>query len=133
MEDVMSLGVSIGRRITEKRGEKDVEGVECCPDADHEICDSEFTRWTKESYRNGSSDFWQFWEVRVGSLFQRMNVDKINSAGEPLAQLKPVLEEINLLSETLPSRIDQDRMKWFKYWTNRAVELYGDEAYITFR
>jgi hypothetical protein len=62
-----------------------------------------------------------------------MNVDKINSAGEPLAQLKPVLEEINLLSETLPSRIDQDRMKWFKYWTNRAVELYGDEAYITFR
>lgn len=128
----MSLGVSIGRRVTEKRGEKDVEGVECCPDADHMICDPEFTRWTKESYRNGSSDFWQFWEVRVGSLFRRMIVHN-NSAGEPLAPLKPALDEINLLSNDLLDKADKDRMKWFKYWANRAVELYGDEAYITFR
>jgi len=129
----MSLGVSIGKRITEMRGEKEVEGVQCCPDADHEICDQEFTRWTKESYRNGTGDFWHFWEHYVGSLFQRMSVERLNSAGEPLAQLKPILDEINLLSDALTSRADQDRMKWFKYWANRAVELYGDEAYITFR
>jgi hypothetical protein len=129
----MSLGVAIGKRITEKRGEKDVEGVQCCPDADQDICDPEFTRWSKESYRNGTGDFWHFWEHHVGSLFQRMSVGNLNSAGEPLAQLKPILDEINQLPDDFVKRVDQDRMKWLKYWANRAVELYGDEAYITFR
>ena len=46
--------------------------------------------------------------------------------------LKSILHEINGLFDEFFDEIDRDRMKWLKFWSNRAVSLYGDDAYISF-
>ena len=49
------------------------------------------------------------------------------------AKLKPFAEGILAISESeFTQEDDKDRLRWLQYWVAKAVELYGDEAGITF-
>lgn len=124
----MTLDVTIGKITVDDSQE---EWVEQCPIADHDICKKEHTWWTVESYRSGSSVFREFWEHRCTILYFKFQQHP-RSNDKDIAQLSPYIDEINALPDTLQDKLDADRMKWFKYWANKAVELYGDEAGIMF-
>jgi hypothetical protein len=50
-----------------------------------------------------------------------------------LALIKPFLKRINKLKDSdFVNEVDKDRLKWLKYWSNKSVELYGNEAAILF-
>jgi len=137
----MTLDVSIGLIKFGKLKKNDVADYESCnvmraldikrcPDSEADICDPERTLSAKEAYRSGSTSFWDFWDNCTYELYHSMR-DYPNSNDTDIAFLKPVIDDIN----ALPDPTDEgnaDRMKWLKYWANKAVELYGDRAGIRF-
>lgn len=128
----MTLDVKIGRRVTIKLDGEQIINVRECPITYHDVCKLEYTLWPRESFRSGSSGFWEFWKNCVGTLYYQMR--KHHSSNDlDIAFLKPLLEDINKLADNCRGEIDKDRMKWFKFWANRAVRLYGDDACIAFR
>ena len=128
----MTLDVTIGKiYLDEGLSEiRPVYWVQGCPESEVDICEEEHTLWTKESYRSGSSDFWKFFKEIVGDVYYEMR-EHPNHNDHETAYLKPFIERINTLP-TPSSPINQDRMKWFKHWCNKAVELYEDKAAIMF-
>lgn len=137
---MMTLDVTIGKLI--RRG-FDVEGesedrhihinevfwVNQCPKSDVAICNPEHTLWTHESYRSGSSEFYEFFDMIP--FYRRMKWNRTNDTD--IAFLKPLIDKINeLKEEDFGTERHKDRLKWFKHWSNKAVELYGDDAAIMF-
>lgn len=138
-DNIMTLDVKIGRLMIHKEGNEEVEGIRTCPMTYHDVCNPEFTLWPRESYRSGSSGFWEFWEKIVGKLYHQMRRYPRTNDYE-LYPLKQIIDEINKLPNSqfeqhgikVIDDIDFDRLKWFKFWSNRAVNLYGEDAYISF-
>jgi len=128
----MTLDVTIGEIYLDKDLSeiKPIYWVRCCPESETEICDEEYTLWTKESYRSGSSSFWKFFKEDIGDIYYEMREHPYHNDHET-AYLKSFIDRINALP-TPEDEFNQDRMKWFKYWCNKAVELYGDKAAIMF-
>lgn len=124
----MTLDVRIGKKTSEN-------SVEQCPDAKENICDSAHTNWPAESYRSGNNvAFWKFFTRNkdLKAIYLEMRKHP-NTNDLDIALLKPFLKRINKLKElNFIDEIDKDRLKWLKYWSNKAVELYGDEAAIMF-
>lgn len=119
----MTLDVTIGRKLK--------DDVVQCPDSDKDICNPNLTNHPREAYRSGSSDFWSFWRRRgLADIYLSMRKNP-NSNDIDIALLKPFIKRINALKEPL-SIIDKDRLKWLKYWSNKATELCGEEAAIMF-
>ena len=58
-----------------------------------------------------------------------------NSNDIDVCRLKPYAKRISCIEipEINQNSLDADRLKWLKYWTARAVNLYGDKAGIMFR
>ena len=102
-----------------------------CPDLDYDLCSSNHTMWPRKSWRSGNTSFFiGFFESYLPETYQRfVYKDKWESVS--VAFLQPVIEEIKALKIPLPP-IQADRMKWFKFWCERAVDLYGENAGIMF-
>ena len=128
----MTLDVTIGKIVTDYDfyGNKPTFWVESCPNAEQNICNSKYTDWPKEAYRSGSTAFWEFFQKQVGQIYYDMR-DHPNSNDRGVSYIKPFLERINALTESNDD-VDKDRMKWLKYWCNKAVELYDSMAGIMF-
>lgn len=108
----------------------DAPEVSRCPDADHDICERQYTRWPREAYRSGSTSFWDFWSKYAPDLYRRMR-HYPGSNDCDIAFLQPIIEEIEALP--LPhDPIDISRMVWLCYWARVAVDLYGNKAAISF-
>jgi len=135
----MTLDVKIGKRIIQHEDGKDIEGVKMCAPVHFNICNPEYTLWTREAYRSGSTEFWNFWEKSY-MINMYLTMRKYpNSNDRDVAPLLPFLNDIkNLPSSKFRDGIkviddyDFDRLKWFKFWAIRAVNLYGKDAYISF-
>ena len=124
----MTMDVKIGKKTGDNT-------IEQCPDSDTNICDPAFTRWPKESYRSGSNvSFWRFFMKNndLKKIYLEMRKHP-NSNDLDLASLKPFANKINKIKESdFSDDLDKDRLKWLKYWSNKAVKLYGEEAAIMF-
>lgn len=127
----MTLDVTIGKIVIENCKNKPRADVEQCPNADHNVCDSEFTRWVCESYRSGSGDFWDFWTEQCKSVYCEFR-DNPCTCDREVAYIRPHIDAINALPDVCDTDANTDRMKWFKYWANVAVELCGNDAGIKF-
>ena len=139
----MTLDVTIGKITIERIEEEDdlcfkpLFHVQQCPEAKEDINDKEYTLWTKESYRSGSTDFWSFFKRQhplLKEIYFGMR-EHPDSNDFDVAYVKPYLEKINSIKiEDFkdPNEVNDDRLKWLRYWCNKAVELYGEEAGISF-
>ncbi len=138
----MTLDVTIGKIVLSKYDPEwddttvvRVE-VEQCPSLDFDLCKHpEFTLWPRDAYRSGSSGssgFWAFFQKCVGEELYNSMRDHPGSNDRDVARLKPLIEKIARLPDECGSAIDNDRMKWFKFWCSRAVSLYGDDAGVQF-
>jgi len=106
--------------------------IEQCPDLDYDLCPKEHTFAPREAYRSGSIPLWDFFQKGPARKIYHAMRDNPNSNDRDVARIKPLLDEINKLPDHLGTEVDDDRMKWFKFWCNRAVELYGDLAGVRF-
>lgn len=147
----MTLDVKIGKIIIDKLDpdwDESCEStvvrpnVEQCPDIDYDLCvpltgspfdrtEKGFTCWPRSAYRSGSTPFWDFFRNHLPEIYNKMR-DNPNSNDRDVARIAPLIKDIRALPDDCGSDIDNDRMKWFKFWCNRAVELYGDEAGVGF-
>lgn len=135
----MTLDVTIGEIVPDTDNiEEDPKArywVKQAPEANFDVCNPEYTMDAKEAYRSGSTGFWNFWlkkSEQLTEIYEAMRSNP-NSNNRDVAYLKPLLTRINAIPESdFSSGIDLDRLKWFKYWANKAVELYGDKAGIMF-
>ena len=131
----MTLDISIGKIVIEQ----DENGrayiwVKRYPDADFNVCNPKATITPKEAYRSGSTAFWQFWKKndKLATIYERMR-EYPDSNDSDVTFLKSYVDDILNLSDALFSNPnDKDRLKWLKHWVKKAVELYGDEAGISF-
>ena len=111
----MTLTVIIG-----KIGAPDIDEltVKECPSESYDVCNPEFTIYPRRAYRSGSG--------RMRSFFDGMPAEICPE----IVRIRPIIGVINGLPDDCGSTDHNDRMTWFKFWCNRAVELYDDEAGI---
>jgi len=130
----MAMTVKIGK-ITEFDCENELyKQVEKCPDADVNICNPGNTIFPKSALRMFSVQSWNSWESssdKLYNLYKSMR-EYPDLDGPEVIRLKPFIKAINRLPDDYSEYDHVDRMKWFKYWSNKAVELYGDCAGIEF-
>ncbi len=122
----MTLDVTIGKyeRIQDK-----IILKECAP-VHFDVCQREFTLWVREAYRSGSTGLFEFFQYYVGSLYYSIRSFPESNDTE-IIKLWPIIGDIQKLP--MPSNaLDKNRMIWLKFWTKRAVDLYGKEAAIQF-
>jgi len=125
----MTLDVIIGK-LAYTEGDYGL-GIEECPLESYDVCDPEYTMYPRRANRSGSTGFWDFFFDHVGNTYMWMR-NCPDSNGPEVVALKEFIDEINALPDNCNNLGHNDRMKWFKFWCNRAVELYGDEAGIKF-
>ena len=125
----MTLDVIIGK-LTYTAGDYDLD-IEECPPESYDVCDPEYTIYPRRAYRSGSTGFWDFFFHYVGSTYMWMR-HYPDSNDQEVVALNTFIDEINALPDNCNDSGHNDRMKWFKFWCNRAVELYGDTAGIKF-
>jgi len=120
----MTLTVIIGKMGSPS---DEIPNIGECPEESHDVCDPEYTIFPKRAIRIGSSDMRDFFDGLTAEIYT-------NTISDPteIIQIKPVIDVINDLADDLGDAGHNDRMKWLKFWCNRAVELYGDEAGIEF-
>ena len=130
----MVLNVKIGKIVDFDCENEVFKQVEKCPDADINICNPEYTIFPKSALRMGSTGFWEFWEYSSDELYTLFKLmrEYPDLDGPEVVPLKPFIRDINNLPDKCFENADTDRMKWFKYWSNKAIELYGDCAGIEF-
>ena len=110
--------------------------VEACPDSDYDVCNPESTIYPRSSQRSGSTGFWKFFTDMIGSDIYYAMRRNPESNDRDIALIRPLIDKINAIQD--PTIVDEnakynsDRLKWFKFWSNKAVELYGDMAAIEF-
>lgn len=126
----MTLDITIGKVFINSTDNKPYADVIMCPAESEDVCDNKMTWWPKESYRSGSTGLWEFCDNQLSDIYTKM-CDYPRSNDRDVAFIKPFIEQINNLSNC-DNKLDFDRMKWFKFWCNKSVELYGDEAAIKF-
>jgi len=125
----MTLDITIGKIS------KDGKSVEECPKADHDITSPSLSHWPRESYRSGSTGFWDFWLHKndvLNTVYMELRKHPYTNDWD-VVKLAPVADKIALVKESEFSEPDDiDRLRWLQYWTKKAVELYGEEAGISF-
>jgi len=127
----MTLDVTIGQLAIIKENNRAMLWVSACPSETVAICDIEYTLWPNEAYRSGSSEFRQFFREELGQMYNAMR-EHPDTNDIDIAYIEPFIERINDLPDECEDDANIDRMKWFKFWCNRAVELYGEDASIMF-
>lgn len=109
----------------------DFVDIEQCPD-EEDGCTENDTDWPKSAFRSGEikalSEF--FREVMPDLISE---IRPIKSSDTQIARIQPYLDRVNGLKYNGDSKQHYMRLQWFKFWCNRAVELYGKDAGIEFR
>jgi len=121
----MTLTVKIGRVGTPS--DECLESIDECPPESFDVCDPAFTIYPRRAYRSG---LWDFFESYIPYLRRRVLTQPENTL-----LIKSFIDDVNRFTSNNHSygnALDKDRMKWFKFWCNKAVELYGDDAGIEF-
>ena len=130
----MTLDVTIGR--FDSKNNK----VITCPKSKTDICNKAHTFWTNESYRSGSTPFWDFFDVlcpqlRIIYLEMRMHPNTndqdiafLSAYAERIASLQ--LKDFQIDAERM--LVTRDRLTWLQYWVKKAINLYGKNAAIRF-
>lgn len=97
-----------------------IEGnnVIACRPSRKNICDPEISRNPKEAKRTGGKGLKNF----INNI--------LSASSETIFQINKYLQTIMAIEDTSFTPIDKDRIKWFKYWTSKAFDLYGDRAGI---
>ncbi len=132
----MTLDVTIGKIEIfheEDRGhEKDIAAsviVAECPVLDYDLCNPKYTAWPRKSWRSGNTMlFFGFFETYLPEIY---NMFFDEECVESVFFLQPVIKEIKGLKMPKDPR-QADRMLWLKFWCERAVDLYGQDAGIMF-
>ncbi|MEK6881949.1 MAG: hypothetical protein AABY22_20190, partial [Nanoarchaeota archaeon] len=94
-------------------------------------CTKEDTIHPNEAYRSGSTlGMIEFFDEVMPKLIKKLRPESSNDF--QIAKIKPFLEEINNLKYDGDNKYHHKRLHWLKFWCNRAVELYGDDAVIAF-
>lgn len=120
----MTLSVFIGKINPQSDG---MPYIDECPLESYDVCDPEYTIHPRRSLRSGTDDMRDFFDGLPAEIYA-------NTISDPdeIVLIKPVIDEINALPDDCGVPAHNDRMKWLKFWCNRAVELWGDEAGIEF-
>lgn len=120
----MTLTVIIGKIRTPS---DEIPNIDECPSEAYDVCDPKYTIYPRRSIRSGSSNMRDFFDCITAEIYT-------NAISDPteIVFIKPVIGTINDLIDDCEDVVHNDRMKWLKFWCNRAVELYGDEAGIEF-
>lgn len=120
----MTLTVIIGKIGTPN---EEIPNIDECPEESYDICDPEYTIFPRRAIRTGSNGMRDFFDGLTAAIY----TDTISDPAE-IILIAPIIDVINDLVDDLGDPGHNDRMKWLKFWCNRAVELYGDEAGIEF-
>ena len=124
----MTLDVTIGKL-------KGTRYLTQCPNSETDVSNPRLSHWSREAYRSGSQGFWNFWmhqNAKLATIYMNMRKHPWTNDFDR-AKLKPFAEGILAISESeFTQEDDKDRLRWLQYWVAKAVELYGDEAGITF-
>ena len=102
--------------------------VQQCPN-ENDGCTQEDTAHPNESYRSGSG-------AAISKFLDNSGLYdvlfKLHSNDEQIYKLKSVIKEINEAKLLSTNFYDERRLHWLKFWSNKAIELYGDNAAISF-
>lgn len=108
----------------------DFINIEQCPD-EKDSCSEEDTIFPNSAYRSGSSvGIHDFYNKVKGMRDLIEEMAPLNSNDTQYAKIKPFLKQINKLKYSGESKQHQKRLHWFKFWCNRAVELYNEKSGI---
>jgi len=120
----MTLSVFIGKIDPHRDG---IPYIDMCPSESYDVCDPEYTIYPRKALRSGADDMRDFFDGLPDEIY-------INTISDPdeMVLIEAVIGAINALPDDIGNPCHNDRMKWLKFWCNRAVELYGDEAGIEF-
>lgn len=103
--------------------------VKRCPDEDFDVCDPECTEESREAYRLLCGSGWRWLSTHYHPV-----MDKLCKNGDEyyVSYLtKEIVDEIWAVPVT-GDKNDRDRLIFFRFWTKRALDLYGPEAGISF-
>jgi hypothetical protein len=127
----MTLDVRIGQAQLICEEGHFMAHVALCPKADGNICKPTYTAWPDESYRSGSTEFWDFFHTpELEEIYLEMR-HYPNSNDLDIVALLPFLPKIQAIPR-LGTDADKDRLLWLKHWSQVAVDLFGDQAAISF-
>lgn len=137
----MTLRIAFGKLVKDPEAGADngLQGfdVEECPALDYDLCSEEHTIYPRDPIRDGPyATFPDFVQQYLPRFYKDLGVSGV-------AKLSDYYEEIMNLPDSprLPnaarrrnvgpgagwSGLDADRLKWFKFWAKRAMDLYGSE------
>lgn len=109
----------------------DLLRIEQCPD-EPDGCTSDDTSHPNEAYRSGSifaiSEFMR--EVLGDVLSDKLR--PVHTNDPQITLLKPFINDINKIVYIGKEKMHHQRLHWLKFWCNRAIELYGNDAVIQF-
>jgi len=104
--------------------------VEQCPD-DIDGCTQEDTIYPNSSYRSGATTAMsEFFRESMPDLINKIRPKASNDL--QVTRIKPFIDDINKLEYNGKEKMHKVRLNWLKFWCNRAVKLYGNEAVISF-
>ena len=104
--------------------------VEQCPN-EEDGCTEEDTINPGESYRSVSIfAISEFMNLVLGDLEKQLR--PISTNDPQISMIRPYIDEINNLEYNGDDLYHKRRLNWLKFWCNRALQLYGDEAGIMF-
>jgi len=104
--------------------------IEECP-KQKDGCSGEDTIFPNQAYRSGSiSGMHEFFELVMPKLVKEIR--PISSNDAQISKLKPFLPAINKLKYGGKVVLHKKRLQWLKFWSNKAVELYDEDAAIQF-
>jgi len=137
----MTLDIKIGKLVQLEEGythdnvmdglNPDHSYVEVCPESNEDVCDPKHTIYPKSAYRSGGyGSFPGFIMAYLPRMYQELGVSGI-------ARLSRYYSEIMAMpngadKSGYQNGLDKDRIHWFKYWSKRAMDLYGDGAGVMF-
>lgn len=126
----MTLKVTIGEIY--KGNESEELTVNPCPSMNKNMVKSAYTTHPKEAIRDGS-DLWLFFQLPpLITLFPKFNGGRSLGEYPVTIPLQPIAKNINALELVLEDKSNQERLRWLKYWTAKAVQLFGERAGIEF-
>ena len=104
--------------------------IEQCPD-EEDGCTEEDTIFPNSAYRSGSiSGMCDFFRNVIPNLIRKIRIIETNDT--QYTKIKPFLEEINRIQYDGNDLQHKRRLHWLKFWCNKSVELYSDDAVIMF-
>jgi len=128
----MTLDITIGKVCVDRMDNKAYIAVSACPPTSYDVCDSEYTIYPRAAYRSGSVGFHEFFDKYLNDIYVEMQ-DHPDTNDQDVAFITHWIDRINVLQDQCDEPASTDRMKWLKFWCNRAVALYGEDAAIEFR